>query len=186
MNLLELSCTSVFWRKRSYPWRIQGRGRGPAPAPPLFLDQTEARRAEKNCFGDHPTPLSKGLDDRPAPPIPISRAGSGTAYALIKFASLKKNFPEFRLREHTQKKDVEVWQKNFRPVSRVKFSMQILTVFCLLEPPVGVLTCQECGSGLCMCFFQTLSMVFNILLKISRHGSKRGMWCKTFRGIYHI
>ena len=40
----------------------------------------------------------------PPPPIPISRAGSGTAYALIKFASLKKNFPEFRLREHTHKK----------------------------------------------------------------------------------
>ena len=108
----------------------------------------------------------------PPPPL-ISRSGSCTAYALIKFASLKKNFPEFRFCEHTQKKDVEVWQKNFRPVSRVKISMQILTV----------LTCQECGNGLCMCSFQTLSMVFNVLLKISRHGLKRGMWCKTFRGI---
>ena len=34
--------------------------------PPLFLDQTEARRAEKNLFGDCP-PLFQGLDDR-APP----------------------------------------------------------------------------------------------------------------------
>ena len=31
-------------------WRIQGRGPG-GPAPPLFLDQTEARRAEKIFLG---------------------------------------------------------------------------------------------------------------------------------------
>ena len=57
-------------------WRIQG---GPGP-PPLFLDQTETRRAEKNFFGDRP-PLSKGLDDPPPPPI--SRSGSGPATYLI-------------------------------------------------------------------------------------------------------
>ena len=34
-------------------WRIQGRG--PAPPPPLFLDQTEARRAEK-ILGGGPGP----------------------------------------------------------------------------------------------------------------------------------
>ena len=34
---------------------------------PLFLDQTEARRAEKNFFGDRP-PLPEGLDDRLPPP----------------------------------------------------------------------------------------------------------------------
>ena len=48
--------------------RIQGRGRGPAPPPPspflLFLDQTEARRAQKKFFLRLP-PLSQGLDDRP-------------------------------------------------------------------------------------------------------------------------
>ena len=44
-------------------WRIQGRGQGDVP-PPLFLDQTEARGAEKNFFGD-PPPLSQGLDDPP-------------------------------------------------------------------------------------------------------------------------
>ena len=36
-------------------WRIQGRGSG-GPAPPLFLDQTKARRVEKNFW-------------RPAPPL---------------------------------------------------------------------------------------------------------------------
>ena len=38
------------------------RGEGP---PPLFLDQTEARRAEKVFFETAPPPLSQGLDDRP-------------------------------------------------------------------------------------------------------------------------
>ena len=56
-------------------WGIQGRGPGD-PGLPLFLDQTETRRAEKNFFGDRP-PLSKGLDDLPPPPL-ISRSGSGT------------------------------------------------------------------------------------------------------------
>ena len=57
-------------------WQIQGRGGAGGPAPPLLLDQTEARRAEKISFGDrHPSsptlpfPLSLGLDDR-APPLP--------------------------------------------------------------------------------------------------------------------
>ena len=40
---------------------------GEGPAPPLFLDQSEARRAEKNFFKtSHPPPsprLSQGLDD---------------------------------------------------------------------------------------------------------------------------
>ena len=48
-------------------------GEGP---PPLFLDQTEARRAEKIFFGDStPTSslLSKGLDDSPHPLPPLSQ-----------------------------------------------------------------------------------------------------------------
>ena len=50
----------------SNQWRIQEKGReGP---PPLFLDQTEARRAEKKFFGD-----------RPPPPPPILMSGSATA-----------------------------------------------------------------------------------------------------------
>ena len=37
-----------------------GGSRGVAPPPPLFLDQTDAQRAEKNFFGDRP-PLNVWL-----------------------------------------------------------------------------------------------------------------------------
>ena len=47
-------------------WRIQGRGLGP----PLYLDQIEARKAEKYFFGRPPV-LSQGLDDRPPLPTPL-------------------------------------------------------------------------------------------------------------------
>ena len=50
-----------------------GEGRGERS---LFLDQAEARRAEKILFGDPSPVLSKGLDDR-GPPL-ISKSGSGT------------------------------------------------------------------------------------------------------------
>ena len=53
------SCT------RHAHWRIQGRDPG-GPGLPLFLDQTEARRAEKKFFSrPPPLPLSQGLDDWP-------------------------------------------------------------------------------------------------------------------------
>ena len=44
---------------------------GPGVSPPLFLDQTQARRAEKNFLGDRPPPpyLKVGLDDQPLPLI---------------------------------------------------------------------------------------------------------------------
>ena len=54
-------------------WRIQGRD-------PEGLDQTKARRVEKNFLETCPSPpppLSKGLDDRPSPSL-ISRSGSGS------------------------------------------------------------------------------------------------------------
>ena len=69
------------------PWRIHGRGRGPAP-PPLFLDHTEARRTEKNFLETGPPPgwlLTPTHRFPPAPPLPhfppppphlISRSGS--------------------------------------------------------------------------------------------------------------
>ena len=59
-------------------WRIQGRGpRGLGP--PLYLDQIEARKAEKYFFGRPPV-LSQGLDDRPPLPTPlIWRFASATA-----------------------------------------------------------------------------------------------------------
>ena len=37
---------------------------GVARATPLFLDQTEARSAERNFFGDRSPRLSLGLDDK--------------------------------------------------------------------------------------------------------------------------
>ena len=39
----------------------------PEEGPPLFLDQTETQRAEKNFLADRPPPLSKGLYDRASP-----------------------------------------------------------------------------------------------------------------------
>ena len=43
-------------------------GEGPGGAQPrLFLDQNEARKAEKKFLGGHPPPLYQSLDDR-APP----------------------------------------------------------------------------------------------------------------------
>ena len=55
-------------------WRIQGRDPG-GPGLPLFLDQTETRRAKKIFLGDRPPPPphppSKGLDD--LDPLPLSQ-----------------------------------------------------------------------------------------------------------------
>ena len=47
-----------------------GGSRGGARASPLFLEQTEARKAEQNFFKTAPSPLSQGLNDRaPLPPL---------------------------------------------------------------------------------------------------------------------
>ena len=55
----------------------RGRTRG-APLPPLFLDQTEARRAEK-FFGDRFPYYGVWMANPPPPPPPvISRSGTGT------------------------------------------------------------------------------------------------------------
>ena len=50
-------------KKYSFQWRIYWRG-PKGPGPPLFLDQTEAPRAEKKFFWDRASPVSQGLDDR--------------------------------------------------------------------------------------------------------------------------
>ena len=48
-------------------WCIHtGRSRGPGP--PLFLDQTEAQRAEKNCFWGHPPISGSGWPPQTFPP----------------------------------------------------------------------------------------------------------------------
>ena len=48
---------------------------------PLFFDQNEARRAEKNFFWDRAPSLSHGLDDRPPPPL-IWRTGWGVWFCV--------------------------------------------------------------------------------------------------------
>ena len=57
---------------------------GGGPPSPLFLDQTEAWKAEKKIGGDRlPSScnLSKGLDDRP-PPLPSPSLSQGLDPAL--------------------------------------------------------------------------------------------------------
>ena len=62
----------------TFTWPVAGPGEGSGGLAPtsLFLDKTDARRAEKNFFWRPLPPLSKGLNDRP-PPL-ISKSGSGT------------------------------------------------------------------------------------------------------------
>ena len=48
-------------------WQMADPGEGPGgpdPPPPLFLDQTEARRVEKYFFSKTALASSQGLDDR--------------------------------------------------------------------------------------------------------------------------
>ena len=66
-----------------------GEGTGGASSPPLFLDQTEARRAETIFFRRPASPLSKGLNNRTPPPArPVSRSRSGTVLFCNKFCLL--------------------------------------------------------------------------------------------------
>ena len=51
-------------------------GRPGRPGPPLFLDQTEARRFEKTCWRP-PTPIIYVSECPHLPPPLISRSGSG-------------------------------------------------------------------------------------------------------------
>ena len=52
---------------------------GPGGAPPLFLDQNEAQRAEKN-FSETTPPLSQGLDYPAPPPSPLSEGLDPSLY----------------------------------------------------------------------------------------------------------
>ena len=57
---------------------------------PLFLDQAEARRAEKIFLGDRPPSLSEGLDD-PQPPPPRSQ-GLDPALVYYRVLPRKREF----------------------------------------------------------------------------------------------
>ena len=68
---MKITVTKLLHDALRMRWRIKGRA-GVARATPLILDQTEARRAERNFFGDRPPvipgsrwpgpPLSESLD----------------------------------------------------------------------------------------------------------------------------
>ena len=74
-----------FWILPSYTLlRVTFQGRGPGGlGPPLFLDQTEARRAQKNFLGDQASPFSKGLDDFPPPHPPLSEGLHPVLFCVI-------------------------------------------------------------------------------------------------------
>ena len=89
---------TFFFLNVHYPtlWRFPGRGPG-GPAPPLFFDQNEARRAEKifletvpppSLISAHPLPLSEGLDQ------PLLRNKT-----ISKTTALRKQifFPQFNV-----------------------------------------------------------------------------------------
>ena len=64
-------------------WRIQGEGLGGLP--PLFLDQTEAQRAEKNFFAYRTPPpyLRFWIFTTPPPPLPPPALFQGLDPALV-------------------------------------------------------------------------------------------------------
>ena len=62
--------------------RIQGSGPGDLGLP-LFLNQAEARRAEKIFLGDRPPSLSEGLDDPPPPPPPFQGLDPALVYYRV-------------------------------------------------------------------------------------------------------
>ena len=64
-------------------WRIQERGPGGPTPLPLFLDQTEARRAEIFFVLDPPPPLSRGQGDRALPYLKVRICSYG-AQPLVK------------------------------------------------------------------------------------------------------
>ena len=70
-------------------------GEEPRGQPPLFLDQTEARRAEKVFLGGGPgPPLSMCLDDQP--PLPPSQGRDPALLVILLISSAVKRGPRDR------------------------------------------------------------------------------------------
>ena len=63
---MSLPILFVACQARCLQWRIQGRVPG-VPGPPLFLDQNEARRAEKHGFLGYPSPYLRVWMTPPPP-----------------------------------------------------------------------------------------------------------------------
>ena len=58
----------------------------PGENPPLFLDQTEAQRAEKKFFQDHPPLYPRvWITAPPPPPLPLIRRSESTTASLPYF-----------------------------------------------------------------------------------------------------
>ena len=88
-------CFSFSTRLRWLGWENIGGSRGGArggPAPPVFLDQSKARRVEKIIWRTPPPPLITGSVWPPhPPPLHISRSRSGTGewpYSTEQFFSM--------------------------------------------------------------------------------------------------
>ena len=59
-----MDCSILFYLCFILHWTVADPGEGPGGGAPLFVDQTVARRAEKDFQTDFPPLLSQGLDDR--------------------------------------------------------------------------------------------------------------------------
>ena len=81
----------------TFQYRIQGRGTG-GQGPLLFLDQTEARRAEKN-FLETPSPCLRVWMTPPPPPPPSQ--GLDTALDFRSVSEVRSSI--FRTPAHTAK-----------------------------------------------------------------------------------
>ena len=89
-------------------------GEGPAPPPPLFLDQTEARRAEKYFFGDQLTPLPHIRVWMTALP-PVSKSGSSTGADFANYLSIRSEKYGLSLYISREKGDhhyIQTWHKD--------------------------------------------------------------------------
>ena len=83
-------------------WWIQGSGPGGRDPPPLFLDETEAQRAEKIFFGDQAPPVIS----RPgSATVPVVRYVINTAHHGIKTVSIMA-----RILERFQESVVKLYQ----------------------------------------------------------------------------
>ena len=126
-------------------WRIQGRGPGDLGLP-LFLDQAEARSAEKIFLGDRPPSLSEGLDDPPPPPPPFQ--GLDPALVYYRVLPRKREFIPRGTQKH---------KSNAFPFTRTVQTVQIanspspkniyVTFFCSRPPRKCSVTRKVCRNS---------------------------------------